>query len=69
MQVLGNEGFGGEADQFARIVAEHLIQPAVDQDEKALVVGQRHAVAQGVDKLPQHVRRDDRALSSLRGRR
>ena len=61
-QVDRDEGFHWTADQFAGLIAEHIVRWPVDQGERALVIDQRQSVGKGIDKLSQHGGRDDRSV-------
>jgi hypothetical protein len=52
LQVDGEEDLDRLAEQLGVLVAEHLLQPRVGRCDRAVVVGQRHPVLEGVDQLP-----------------
>jgi hypothetical protein len=53
-QVGRDERLNWTAGQVGVPIAKHLRYPAVDQDQPAIAVGQRHPVGERVDELEQH---------------
>ena len=67
LQVGGDQALDRVADQFGVGIAEHFLQPPVGEHERAVTVGQRDPVVEGVDHFPQQaLGHGSRALAAPR---
>jgi len=58
LQVRWEEELDRVTEYLVTLVAEYRVQPQVRQHDRAVVIGQRHPVLEGINHLPEHGRVD-----------